>query len=143
MHGPKCTLDAKWGIVVDSGSTLTSSGRNQLSISLCPRSLGLVVPFMWIPPSIRRSTRTISPRQIVFHRYVSPIIGLREMSGSTNKQEPRIVKREELETSSKWMKLEKIHWEDQEGKAVGHRDFYFQAHSDVIDTVLRGWTGVD
>ena len=40
------------------------------------------------------------------------------MSGSSKKQEPKIVRREELETESKWMKLEKIHWEDQEGKAV-------------------------
>ena len=40
------------------------------------------------------------------------------MSDSSKKQEPRIVEREELQTESKWMKLEKIHWEDQEGKAV-------------------------
>lgn len=37
---------------------------------------------------------------------------------SDQAQKPTVIEREELKTDSKWMKLEKIHWKDQEGKQV-------------------------
>jgi hypothetical protein len=65
-----------------------------------------------------RALRVVPTRSIIVPTFYSAQLpGSRNMS---SKSQPRILGREELKTDSKWLKLENIKWEDEDGKEVSH-----------------------
>lgn len=63
-----------------------------------------------------RALTAIQTRSIIV-----PTIHSAQLPGSrsmSSKSQPRILGREELKTESKWLKLENIKWQDEDGKEV-------------------------
>lgn len=65
-----------------------------------------------------RALKAIPTRSIII-----PTIHSAQLPSSRNmssKSQPQILGREELKTAFKWLKLENIKWQDEDGKEVSH-----------------------